>query len=54
MMSFHQQTGEQDMTEEEDLEIPTLTASPDAETTMLFTSHPEQGCKHSHLLLILF
>lgn len=24
-------------------EIPTLTASPDAETTILFTSHPEQG-----------
>ncbi|XP_028391715.1 translocon-associated protein subunit alpha-like [Dendronephthya gigantea] len=35
-------TGEQDVTEEEDLEIPTLTASPDAETTILFTSHPEQ------------
>ncbi|CAB3983072.1 translocon-associated subunit alpha isoform X2 [Paramuricea clavata] len=34
--------GEQDVTEEEEPEIPTLTASPDAETTILFTSHPEQ------------
>ena len=31
------------MTEEDEPEIPTLTASPDAETTILFTSHPEQG-----------
>jgi hypothetical protein len=31
------------MKEEDEPEIPTLTASPDAETTILFTSHPEQG-----------
>ncbi|XP_046843328.1 translocon-associated protein subunit alpha-like [Xenia sp. Carnegie-2017] len=35
--------GDQEVTgEEEEQEIPTLTASPDAETTILFTSHPEQ------------
>ena len=34
------------MTEEDEQEIPTLTASPDAETTILFTSHPEQGIRY--------
>lgn len=44
LKSMFLQAGDQGVTgEEEEQEIPTLTASPDAETTILFTSHPEQG-----------
>lgn len=44
------------MTDEEEPEISTLQASPDADTTILFTSHPEQGIKHQwdKLLLCLY
>ena len=38
------------MTEEDEPEIATLTASPDAETTILFTSHPEQGTHFRYML----
>lgn len=52
------------MTDEEEPEIPTLQASPDADTTILFTSHPEQGiksirikwllCLHKYLYCFIF
>ena len=31
------------MTDEEEAEIPTISASAEASTSLLFTSHPEQG-----------
>lgn len=41
------------MTDEEEPEIPTLQASPDADTTILFTSHPEQGIKNIRVKRLL-
>lgn len=35
-------TGEKDVTDEEEAEIPTISASAEASTSLLFTSHPEQ------------